>query len=215
MRSLVLLTLLATALAGCTLGAPDTEPFVPTCPTWVQGPGTPGAQVASGRYISDQDGELKEFHLEGSIVHHPPTGKYVLNGATLDFIQFNLPAADNSGPVKYAIDGHYTLRVYRTDMDTNAANHTEADRGAPLQFRDLTKSSAQYSNVIEIRPNEDNEWEDTSYRIELAPSNGPVNPSSIYVEYVFHADADNDDDTPSAGGWKSQVTFWYRQPCDG
>ncbi|MGB1585533.1 MAG: hypothetical protein ACPHID_00615 [Thermoplasmatota archaeon] len=211
---LIVLSLLAVSLAGCTLGTPETEPFEATCPTWIQGPGAPGAQVASGRYISDQDGQLKEFHLEGSFVHHPPTGKYELNGMTLDFIQFALPATDGEGQLtKYAVDGYYSIRAYRTDLDTNAANHTEADRGAPLLFRDLTKSAAQYSSVVEIRPNADNTWQDETYRIELAPASGDVNPSSLYIEYIFHADADNDDDTPSQGGWKSQVTFWYRQPC--
>lgn len=214
MRAIVLL-LLAVSLAGCTAGTPDTEPFEPTCPTWTQGPGAPGAQVASGRYISDQDGQLKEFHLEGSFVHHPPTGKYELNGMTLDFVQFDLPATSDDGAVtKYAIDGHYTIRAYRTDADTNAANHSRADRGPALFFRDLSQPEGeQYTSQIEIRPNSANEWDDATYRIEFAPADAPVNPSSLYIEYVFHADADNDDDTASQGGWKSQVTFWYRQSC--
>lgn len=222
MRLIVPALLLAMTLAGCT-GTPDTQPFVPTCPTWTQGPGAPGAQVASSRHISENDGQLKEFHLEGSFVHHPPTGKYELEGATLDFVHIKFPAVDaNGNPNMYAVDGTYTIRAYRTDPSTPSVEksedspngYTEDDRGTQLFFRDISKPTGkQYVPELTIEPNAELEWAPMEYRIEFAGSGQPVNPDSLWIEYEFDADHDNDDTTPSQGGFKYTVTFWYRNAC--
>lgn len=202
MRILWIAPLLAMMLAGCTQGDSAEEPFEASCPNWAESPGQPGAQVNS-LYYTDANG-TRAFHLEGDNVHHPPTGKYELYGGTLDVFEFTISAGTQ--------DGRYILTPYSTPLGTNAANHTDADRGARLYFKDMSRPQGQQIlNQLVIEPGEDGALQNKTFRIELRePSETPA-PASLWIDWVFEHDLDNDDETPSAGFMKTNISFWYRR----
>lgn len=208
MRFLIPLLLLSVTLAGCTQGDDAASNFEGSCPAWVQSPGSPGGTVSS------TFNETFEANLEGVMVHRPTLIEtpWDWDGAILDVYEWKLLAG--------AVDGRYIIKVYAASQDIRPIEGSgeagevewdEKDRLNRLAFRDLTRPDGQQLlSQIVVEPGESGVINNKTYRIELASADETPRPSSIWIEYVFEPNLDNDIQTRSDGFFKTTLGIFYR-----